>query len=161
MEGTSIGVSDNEMEGVSSGGYTFVPTYLNNPEAASVSVFALDNDGGSFENTTAGAASLTAFRPYIKAPSSTKARKIILNKSSGEIDLEPTGEDIDDGSLIVYSENDKIVVKSTLRRTMPIRIYTADGARVATFKIHTDETFEVPVSAKGVYLVNNKKLIIH
>ena len=161
VEGTSIGVSDNEMEGVSSGGYTFVPTYLNNPEAASVSVFALDNDGGSFENTTAGAASLTAFRPYIKAPSSTKARKIILNKSSGEIDLEPTGEDIDDGSLIVYSENDKIVVKSTLRRTMPIRIYTADGARVATFKIHTDETFEVPVSAKGVYLVNNKKLIIH
>ena len=159
--GTSIAVSDSEKSGVSANSnYTFSPTYLNDPEAEDASVFLLNANGSSYSQTTATAGAIKAFRPYFKASSQAKARHIIFNKTSGTMQTDPSGEETGDGALLIYTKKEDIIVTSTLREPTSVQIFTAGGVRVATFTIQPSETITTTVGAKGVYIVNQKKIAI-
>jgi hypothetical protein len=73
---------------------------------------------------------------------------------------DPDISDATDGSLRIYVQQDHIVVSSTLRHPTPVRIYSASGSHVTTFTIQPEETIETTVSAKGVYIVNQKKILV-
>jgi len=157
----TIGVSDSEKSGVDAGSkYAFMPTYLNDPEVAGTAIYALNNDGSSFDETVASAGTVFAFRPYFKASANAGARRITFNSAGGMLPAEPANEDLGDGMLRIFAKKDRIVAVSTLLEPTLVRIHTVSGIHVTTFTIQPGETIETPVGTKGVYIVNQKKLVV-
>jgi hypothetical protein len=158
VEGAPIGVSDDET-GVTESGFTFKPTYLNNPNTEGENVYLLDNDGDSFDKTAASAVAITAFRPYfIGAPSSTRAvEQIIFGQSDDNIGVEehgdPTRKDAT-GTLLIYAKKGQIVVKSSLSYTTDVRVVTPAGITVAAFAVEPGQTVEVQADFSGMYIVH-------
>lgn len=157
----TIGVSDSEKGGVDAeSNYAFMPTYLNDPETAGTAIYALSNDGSGFDQTVAGAGIVSAFRPYFKASAKGNARRLVFNSAGGMMPAEPANEDLGDGMLRIFAKKDRIVAVSTLHEPTLVRIHTVSGIHVTTFTIQPGETIETPVGTKGVYIVNQKKLVV-
>ena len=146
----TIGVSDDET-GVTVSGYTFKPSYLNDPDLESGKhAFLLNNDGNSYveddtPNTTV--AKVTAFRPYFTAaPSGGSARSVTRSIvfSSDQSELkgveehgDPSKEEIG-GGLEIYAD---------------VRIVNTAGITLSTFTIEPGETIETRVNISGIYIV--------
>ena len=169
VPGETIGVSDDEMVFVTEKddadkGYTFRPTYLNNPSIAeNTDVFLLDSDGDSFDKTAADAIKITAFRPYFTSPAATGSARqtrgveqIIFGQSDNKFGVEERGDPRDDeaaGTLNIYAKCKKIVVESNLREITDVRIVNMAGITVNTFSIEPGETVETRINNAGVYIV--------
>ena len=158
--GAKIGVSDDAI-GVSADGFTFKPTYLNNPNTEGENVYLLDNDGDSFDKTSADAVAITAFRPYfIGAPAGSGTRtveQIIFGQSYDDIGVEEHGDPTQDdatGTLLIYAKKGMIVVKSSLSFTEDVRIVTPAGITVAAFAVKPGQTVEVQADFSGMYIVH-------
>ena len=167
--GISIGVSDDEKDGVTQRGYTFKPTYLNNPGVTTGKhAFLLNGDGDSYvEDATATTAAVTAFRPYFEAAPATPARAItrsIVFSDNTDEQLKGVEErDLDDGeagSLTFSTRRHTIIATSTLAKAVPVAIHTTSGVTIAAFTIQPGETVETHVNNGGVYIVNNKKVTV-
>ena len=71
-----------------------------------------------------------------------------------------------DGTLDIYGKKGLIVVKSSLRYTVDVSIYTPVGIKLNGFVVEAGETVETPITRDGVYIVctddgqYSKKLII-
>ena len=167
--GISIGVSDDEKDGVTQSDYTFKPTYLNNPGVTTGKhAFLLNGDGDSYvEDATATTAAVTAFRPYFEAAPATPARAItrsIVFSDNTDEQLKGVEErDLDDGeagSLTFSTRRHTIIATSTLAKAVPVAIHTTSGVTIAAFTIQPGETVETHVNNGGVYIVNNKKVTV-
>ena len=161
----TIGVSDDET-GVTVSGYTFKPSYLNDPELESDKhAFLLNNDGNSYveddtPNTTV--AKVTAFRPYFTAaPSGGSARSVTRSIvfSSDQSELkgveehgDPSKEEIG-GGLNIYAKKHLVVVTSNLHLPTDVRIVNTAGITLSTFTIEPGETIETRVNISGIYIV--------
>ena len=177
-QGVEIGVSDDETvkkangeeAGVSESGYTFKPTFLNNPEIETdQTVFLLNTDGNSFNKTNAGSEAITAFRPYFLTATpagSRSVQQIIFGQSNSQFGIEdqdPSKDDIT-GNLIVRAKRKMIVVESTLNYTTSVRISSTAGLTIAVFDLEPGQTVETPINASGIYIIQsadgkfNKKL---
>ena len=169
-------VSDNNMHQVSEDGYAYVPNYINKKLSTAGEAFVLATDGGSYVKNEADA-TVNAFRPYIiDAGASTRGTTIapgrverVLFSSDYPVDLLPKGDPRDgkdDGTMIIYAQKDKIVIKSTLRYTEDMGVYTPAGITLTTFPVKAGETVETSVHNEGVYIVRSndgqftKKLIV-
>ena len=161
----TIGVSDDET-GVTVSGYTFKPSYLNDPDLENGKhAFLLNSDGNSYveddtPNTTV--AKVTAFRPYFTAaPSGGSARSVTRSIvfSSDQSELkgveehgDPSKEEIG-GGLNIYAKKHLVVVTSNLHLPTDVRIVNTAGITLSTFTIEPGETIETRVNISGIYIV--------
>ena len=151
--GISIGVSDEELTGVTANGYRFMPNYTNTTLATAGEGYVLAADGGSFDKNEAGAVAV-AFRPYFtKAGNGTRGgadqvERIIFGDGSGS-KLHPNGDTSEGigGTLNIYAVKGHIVVESSLGYTTDVRVVTAAGVTVASF---AKSKFKVSLSGTKV-----------
>lgn len=171
-EGTTIGVSDDEMAGVSQNysgmKYTFKPNYLNMSFAANSDHYTLKANNGSgissFDKVpdSGDATPLAAFRPYfVSAPVSSSrpvTRSIIFGSDVSDLKGveekgNPNGDD--PGNLKIYAGKHKIIVESALTRDIEIRIVNTAGITMSTFTLEPGETVETRIINAGVYIVQS------
>ena len=158
--GISIGVSDEELTGVTANGYRFMPNYTNTTLATAGEGYVLAADGGSFDKNEAGAVAV-AFRPYFtKAGNGTRGgadqvERIIFGDGSGS-KLHPNGDTSEGigGTLNIYAVKGHIVVESSLGYTTDVRVVTAAGVTVASFAVKPGETVKVRADFSGMYVVH-------
>ena len=175
--GTSIGVSDSEMGGVTkkygSTNYTFKPNYLNKSFEANTNNYTLqaeyDSDNDNVTDisrfakvpTTGEATPVAAFRPYFTAAAASDARpvtrSIIFSNDDSEIKGvvergDPSKEEAA-GTLNIYAGRKKIIVESALTYTTDVRIVNLAGITINSFTIEPGETVETRVNTSGVYIV--------
>ncbi len=165
-----IQVSDSETNGIDNGGYTFMPSYLNDTYSSNdANTFVLNNNGSSFDwvdvDGEVTSVVRTAFRPYFKKTTTGGApRRIVINGGSNTIqpDIEEHhGSNSDeDGGLKISVDGREIVVESTLRGNAPVRISTTSGITIRAFMIEPGQIVRTPVNMTGVYIVNRKKLLV-
>jgi hypothetical protein len=160
--GAKICVSDDAI-GVTEDGYTFMPTYLNNPPIADdKTVYQLDNDGDSFDETDADGVAITAFRPYFigsetQNPGTRTVEQIVFGQSYDDIGVEEHGDPRKEeiiGGLRIWTKKDKIFVESTLSFTEDVRVVTPAGITVAAFVVEPGQTVEVQADFSGMYIVH-------
>ena len=163
--GVTIRVSDDEIQGVTNGGYTFMPSYMNDTIKANTNAYTLAADGGSYDLVTAGDVVVEPFRPFfVKATgggAGAKQRIIFSQLDSemqGVIENEPAGID-QTGGLTIATKRRTIIVSSTLSEDKVVNIFTVGGQAVSTFTIKSGETIETPVQS-GVFIVNGKKVVV-
>ena len=166
--GANIGVSDDEIAGVTTDGYTFMPTYLNNPAIASDNnLYMLSSTGSSYDKTAdVSAVSINAFRPYFvaKTPSQGAKKRVaerIVFSMSGETsftfeDNDPSKEEAD-GELRFYTKKHLIGVESSLNKETEVYIVNTSGLTIDRFTIQPGETIETPVPMSGVYILRAAK----
>ena len=171
----TIAISDNEL---SSGktvkdGYEYIPNYISKKFTNEGECYVLADDGASYvKNEVDGIVS--AFRPYIVKSVASPAR----GKETPNVEQVVFGMDVDtnflhdeitdrlDGTLNIYGKKGMIVVKSSLRYTVDVSIYTPVGIKLNGFVVKAGETVETPITRDGVYIVctddgqYSKKLII-
>ena len=164
--GISIAVSDDEVDAakVTADGYAFTPNYMTKDVAAGA--YVLNAAGSSYEVTTAATAGVP-FRPYFTAVSGGVkehggARYIAFNQIRESLghDEDPSEPDDDAEGLFVSSQRGKIVVESKLQAEKNVRIVNAVGITVHSYTIQPGQIVETPITADGVYIVNNKKLSV-
>ena len=169
----TIGVSDDEAAaGVTPEGcsYTFKPSYLNTPAVTTGKhAFLLNNDGDRYEETDEATAAIVAFRPYFEAsaPVSPAPRRSIVFKNDGsshdihgQYETDDPDNPEDPGRLTFNPGRRAIIAASSLRHEAGVRIVNAAGLTVAEFTIQPGETIATPVNVAGVYIVNNKKIVV-
>ena len=157
--GITIGVSDDELKNaVTEDNYGFKPNYM----SKKVEGYLMNTDGNSFDVTPDGGLVTVPFRPYFIAAPSQGAREVIrsivFNMDStgfdfGDDEKRPIEDELGEGTLEIYTLGQNIAVTSTLRKAVPVRIYSAAGALIAMFDIQPDETIKTPVYSQGVYIV--------
>ena len=151
----SIGVSDDEEDGITEDDYTFKKNYM----SKAVEGYLLNTEGNSFDATTT-ATPAVPFRPYFVASSAGSRRAVqhILfdsDDSSFAIggDKDPSEGEATEG-MIIRAGNHKVVVISNLKRSAEVRIFNISGLCVAHFNIEPGQTVETPVHIAGVYVVH-------
>ena len=172
--GIGIGVSDDEMAGVSNSytkdgikvTFTFKPSYMNNETA--VGNFVMNTDGDAYKEVSETDATNTtnkvsksqkAFRPYfVKTTGPADTRTIVFgNDQSEEKGVEEHGDPKEEelnGGLNIWSKKDKIYVQSSLSFTEDLRVVTPAGITVATFTVKPGQTVEVQADFSGMYVVH-------
>ena len=161
--GGTIGVSDDEMAGVTHDGYTFRPNYLNVTLAPGTDAYVLNDEGSAYEliPSTGSGVSIPPFRPYfVAAASQARATRSISfgNENSQLFGDEPEPEETTDGKLSIRAGRHKLVVSSMLEQSVPVTIVNTAGITLDHYTIEPGETRETPVAVSGIYIVNNRKL---
>ncbi len=175
--GATIGISDDEMVGVTKDGYTFKTSYMNEELAVGTNKWALDKNGDSYDQVIEqnggpidindGSTHVDAFRPYFTVAASSPTREyrnntrsIVFNRNTAEM-YEPEDDDISNsGEIAIYARGRNIYTVSALEESIDIRIINASGAVLTTYTLEPGKTIVTPVTAPGTYLVNKKKLYI-
>ena len=173
----TIAVSDTEL---SSGktvkdGYEYIPNYISKKFTNAGECYVLADDGASYVKNEADGI-VSAFRPYIVQSKNTPSTA--RGKETPNVEQVVFGMDVDteflhdeitdrlDGTLNIYGKKGLIVVKSSLRYTVDVSIYTPVGIKLNGFVVKAGETVETPITRDGVYIVctddgqYSKKLII-
>ena len=158
--GATIAISDDE-QGVTQNDYTFKTNYLNQTLTAD---YLMNDDGNAFKKVPDGqTGNAIAFRPYFIAgtssapsPSRRAVQQIIFDsdESFAFSDPDPSEEEIGEGGLSFFTKLHQIGVKSSLRETADVRIYSTSGNTIAAFTIQPGETIEKYVPIAGVYIIN-------
>jgi hypothetical protein len=160
IPGISIGISDDEMSTTAINGYQFMPNYMSKP----VTGYLMNQDGNQFDQTPAGGAAPTPFRPYfIKAASSNQAPRSISFDSSfvfGEDD-DPSGDNFGDGDLAFTIHRRTISVTSSLQSEAVVNIYNVSGLIIANFTIQPGQTVQTNIPLAGVYIIRADNSRIH
>ena len=154
---TNIGVSDNELAGVTDDGYTFKPAYMS--EEISAGSYLLNSDGNAFEKTTTAETAIP-FRPYfVAAPASSRraqVQSIVFESDDASFainDNDPRDGN-NPGELLFKVRQHHLLTTSTLRKEADVRIYNVGGQAVASFIIQPGETIETNIHADGVYIIH-------
>ena len=153
---TTIEVSD-DATGVTEDGYTFKPSYLNNPDVETGKhAFLLNSDGNSYVETDASTASVYAFRPYfIATPASSPSRQTRSIVFSQNDDDQKKKSIMKPGYITARPGSHKITVSSSLEETVTIRIIAPSGLCMATFDLQPGESRETHIVNSGVYIVQS------
>ena len=167
--GTTIGVSDDEMVGVTKNtNYTFKPNYLNMEFEAGSNNYTLKADNGSGVSsydkvpTTGDATPVAAFRPYFTAAAASGARPLTRSIIFGNDDSEIKGvvehgnpKEEAAGTLNIYTKRHLILVESALTYTTDVRIVNLAGMTINSFTIEPGESVETRINTSGVYIVQS------
>ena len=156
--GSTIGVSDDELQPVTANGFRFMPSYSNTTLATAGEGYVLAADGSCFEKNAAGIVS-TAFRPYFVKTNATRGdgnveRIVFANGSSTDLLQGGSKSKGLSGTLNIYAKKGTIVVESLLNYTTDVRVVTPAGITVATFPVPAGETVEVEADLPGVYIAH-------
>lgn len=152
--------------------YEFHPSLVG-VELTPAKSYTMNAEGSHFEvveTPESGTVKSVPFRPYFVNPTASTRRTSVFGVIFGvglgeEEDSEEKTTDIEEaieepGQLNISAEDRKIIVKSTLGETVPVRIVNVSGITVRTFNIAPGETVETHVNLSGVYIVNHKKIAV-
>ena len=172
---TTIGVSDDEMTGVTKDGFVFKPNYLKETlkygtgdATSNPASYYLNAKGDAYVTDEGeGDVIVQPFRPFFEAASTPTSgakkrntiRRIEFDREASTYSFEghdPTLSDVY-GALTFYVEGVVIGVKSTLTTDVPVLIVNTGGQTIASFTIHSGETVESPVPNTGVYIIRADK----
>ena len=163
--GISIGVSDDEMTGVTKDSYTFKPSYMNESLETGSSSYVLNADGNSYLKVPASgdAVKVSAFRPYFTGPVASLSRKyvaqsIVFGGDYNGLEEEPISTL--GGGLEIYVKDHRIIATSHLKEPVVICIMNVGGITLANYVLQPGETQETRVQNTGVYIVNKKKVFV-
>ena len=159
-KGARIAVSDEELslQTISSGGFSFVPNYLNSPVDVGKEVFLLNTDGDRFvKETVTSDTVMNPFRPYFVtlpgAALSRETRSIVFGQGADPIVIPQEENPDENGTLAIGARRSQIVVSSSLKYRTAVRIYNSTGVAVADFIIAPGETVETTIPVSGAYFV--------
>ena len=163
--GASIKVTDTEYEEAkamsSTNGYkyTFVPTYQTKPVT---NAYLMNTDGNIFEQNATG--TTVPFRPYFTVSAVSNAQKRGTRASELYIGYEGDSDQLEETvvyhGLLIYSENMKICVESTLEYETTITVTTVAGHQPRQYTIQPGTKLTIPVNNRGVYIVNRQKIAV-
>ena len=165
----AIGVSDDEMTGVTHDGFVFKPSYMNIELDGGTNSYVLNSAGSQFDKVpvSGDATNVGAFRPYFMAAGGGAKEyryetRAIRFDSDGIGELQPEEEQFDNeaGRLEIYVRGKNIYTVSHLEESIDIRIVNASGATINAYTLEPSKTMITPVNASGVYIVNKKKLSV-
>ena len=181
---TTIGVSDDEMTGVTKDGFVFMPNYLKETlkygtgdATSNPASYYLNAKGDAYVTDEGeGDVIVQPFRPFFEAASTPTSgakkrntiRRIEFDREASTYSFEghdPTLSDVY-GALTFYVKDVVIGVTSTLNMDVPVQIVNTSGLTLATFTVHSGETIETPVPSTGVYIIRadggkyNKKVTV-
>lgn len=152
--------------------YNFVPCFLSK-EAGTDVLYMLnahlsdeDDPAGSIFEQVSSDAMTVPFRAYFTAnPSASPTRGVCFADGTTTREMPSNLKTqiqkvVTDGGLIIQAGRGSIIVKSNLNMTVPVRIVNISGITLRTFEIKPGETVETPVHLTGVYIVNNKKIVV-
>ena len=162
VPGTTIDVSDNELNAVTANGYSFKPNYMSKTVEAEAG-YLMNSNGNSFDVTEAVTA-LVPFRPYFIGQQLSGARgagqkavkHIIFDGDDSSFVInedDPSKEEIATENMIFTTRRHEIIVTSNLRVEADVRIYNISGITVASFTILPGETISTYIPVSGVYIV--------
>ena len=141
--------------------YSFRSSYLNETlELGDDAYYTLAADGSKYSKVPTSddtKPTVVAFRPYFVAtPSSARtADYIVFNNtlsSFGEVEADPSKEEVPDGQITFRAQRGKIVTHSSLHNETTVSIFTTSGLLVTSFNIKPDETVETPINFTGIYI---------
>ena len=188
--GATIGVSDDEQNSTTynHNGYTFRPSYLNESFAAgTANTYTLqanyDSDGqngadcSGFVKVPAAPTdpsadpvpntNVYAFRPYFTYSGGSGAkggtRAIIFSDEVSSFEGEEEEHEPNSSArhyLDIRSKDRKIIVTSHLENRTTVTVYSVNGTLVTSFAIEPEQTIETDILSTGVYIVNQKKLLV-
>ena len=166
----SIGVSDDEMTGITNAGFVFKPSYMNIGLEAGTNSYALNTDGDQFDKVPVSGddTNVGAFRPYFLATGGSAKEfrhetRAIRFYNDGIGDLHPQDEQNDEGAthrLEIFVRGKDIYTVSHMEESIDIRIVSASGALINAYTLEPGKTVITPVTASGVYIVNRRKLSV-
>ena len=165
--GTTIKVTDTEYASSKStnthDGYIFTPTYQTKDVT---DAYLLTNDGASFKKSAS--AKTVPFRAYMtKAPSSAQQRAATRAGSAADVlfigyigTTDPLIETPVDRGLTISGQHMQIVIESNLEEPATVNITTTAGKLLKQFVIQPGTKVTVPVSSRGIYIVNRHKIAV-
>ena len=134
--------------------YDFVGTYY---QTNNINGYLINADGSAFEK--ANDQSSVPFRGYLVVPSSPDPPKRIFISGAAEEEEEPA-EDVIERGLTIYSKDGAIYVESTLEHEATLTIHTMSGQVVKRITLQPMSKEVIPVTSRGIYLVNQKKVAV-
>jgi hypothetical protein len=158
--GSNILVSDDELQGVTKGNYTFKPNYASTEyKDEKVIGYVLNADGSSYTETNAGGGDMIPFRPYFTSSTKVSAperpRYIVFSGDDsgiGNLDDDDPANKLA-GELTFSTKPRKLIVTSSLRQCAEVRVFNVSGVAVAAFTIEPGETIETNIPVSGVYII--------
>ena len=156
-----IQVSDDEMEGVTYNGYTFLPNYITTELGAGSNSYAMNSDGSGYEKSVT-THTVLPFRTYFVAKQGSASRSIGFSDESVSFDFDQKDPEESDlaGGLLITARKGRIIVQSQLKERADVRILNLSGMTVAAFTIKPGEVVETRIPLAGIYIVNNRKLSV-
>ena len=150
--GAEIGVTDDATLDKTAGGYDFVGTY----QTKDINGYLLNAEGSAF--VEANAQSSIPFRGYLTTTPSGAPKRIFIS-SAAEEEEEPA-EDVIERGLTIYGKNQAIYIESTLEHEATLTIFTMSGQLVKRITLQPMSKEVIPVTSRGIYIVNNKKVSV-
>lgn len=133
-------------------GFDFVGTYQTND----IDGYLINADGSAFER--ANTQSSIPFRGYLTTTLSGAPKRIFISGAAEE--EEEPAEDVIERGLTIYSKDGAIYVESTLEHEATLTIHTMSGQVVKRITLQPMSKEVIPVTSRGIYLVNNKKVSV-
>lgn len=149
--GATIGVTDDATLDKTAGGYNFVGTY----QIKDINGYLINTDGSAF--VEANEQSSVPFRGYLTTTASGAPKRIFI---SGAAEEEEPAEDVIERGLTIYSKDGAIYVESTLEHEATLTIHTMSGQVVKRITLQPMSKEVIPVTSRGIYLVNQKKVAV-
>ena len=165
-----IGVSDTDYEtavSVQGGNYAFKPTYQARELDGPTTWLLNSTTGTEFRNndTENSKVNTVPFRAYIAATGGNNAPRRAVARTKALLlgyvgDQDNLEEKALESGLTIYSQNMNIYVESTLEYPAQITVTTAAGKQISQFTIQPGSKVQIPVSNRGVYIVNRRKIAV-
>ena len=130
--------------------YSYTGALINEPIGSN---YVLDGEGEKFTHSGA----LVPFRAYMSASLGAAPRHILIGNAGQE--EEPTEEILQRG-LKIWGKGEAIYIESTLEYEAVVTIHSLSGQIVNRVTVKPMSKEVVPVSSRGVYIVNNKKVAV-
>ncbi len=171
----SIDVTQSEYDDYATtlSGFTFTPNYQTRT-LPGATTYLLNAAGDAFQNNPGtelepGAQTSVPFRAYFTKVSTNGAPRRTGAQSTPYADMlyigyAASGDQLEElaaqGGLLIYSQNMKICVESTLEYPTEVTITTVEGKQLKQFTIQPATKVSVPVNSRGVYIVNHQKIAV-
>ena len=153
VDNATVAVTDDALAAQAStvnNNYSYTGALINE---AIGSNYVLDADGEKFEKS----GELVPFRAYMTCTSGATPHHILIG--SAVQDEEPMEEILQRG-LKIWGKGETIYIESTLEYEAVVTVYGLSGQLVRRVTVKPMSKEAVPVSSRGVYIVNNKKVAV-
>ena len=148
-----IRVTDEALKAVTKDEYNYIGAF-DNATVEGVT-YVLNEDGSMFAKQTD--AKMVPFRAYMSVAGSGAPRRVLIG-NAGQ-DEEPAEEILQRG-LKIWGKGEAIYIESTLEYEAVVTIHSLSGQIVNRVTVKPMSKEVVPVSSRGVYIVNNKKVAV-
>ena len=154
-KGAVIGVTDDELNSTTIGNYSYTGALHTHTALDNQYVISETGEGNGFDK----GGTIYPFRAYMTVQSNAAPHRILIGGVSENIEQEPSQEVAGRG-LRIYSKGEAICIESTLDYATTVTIYSHSGQIVKRMTIQPMTKEVVPVSSRGMYIVNQKKIAV-